>query len=104
MSAAKFTPVVLLLGAGIVGAVVGVGSIGQSPPAGSAALSSMSAPTIPAVLEDVGVRSGVIRKRTPRPSDRWGGCNDARAAGSAPLYRGEPGYREDMDGDDDGIA
>lgn len=32
------------------------------------------------------------------------GCNAVRAAGAAPLYRGEPGYREEMDGDDDGIA
>ncbi|TMM48498.1 excalibur calcium-binding domain-containing protein [Qipengyuania marisflavi] len=32
------------------------------------------------------------------------GCNDVRAAGKAPLYRGQPGYRSGMDGDDDGIA
>ena len=32
------------------------------------------------------------------------GCNSVRAAGEAPLYRGEPGYRPEMDGDDDGIA
>lgn len=31
-------------------------------------------------------------------------CNDARAAGAAPIYRGQPGYREGMDGDSDGIA
>jgi len=31
-------------------------------------------------------------------------CNDARAAGAAPLYRGQPGYRPEMDGDSDGIA
>ena len=31
-------------------------------------------------------------------------CAAARAAGAAPLYRGGPGYRSDMDGDDDGIA
>lgn len=31
-------------------------------------------------------------------------CNEARAAGAAPLRRGEPGYREAMDGDRDGIA
>lgn len=30
------------------------------------------------------------------------GCNAARAAGAAPIYRGQPGYREEMDGD--GIA
>jgi hypothetical protein len=32
------------------------------------------------------------------------GCDAARAAGAAPIYRGQPGYREEMDGDDDGIA
>ncbi|MEL1251900.1 thermonuclease family protein [Aurantiacibacter gilvus] len=31
-------------------------------------------------------------------------CREARAAGAAPLYRGEPGYRPEMDGDGDGIA
>jgi hypothetical protein len=32
------------------------------------------------------------------------GCNAVRAAGRAPLYRGQAGYREEMDGDGDGIA
>lgn len=32
------------------------------------------------------------------------GCHAARAAGVAPIYRGQPGYREGMDGDHDGIA
>jgi hypothetical protein len=32
------------------------------------------------------------------------GCNAVRAAGKAPLYSGDPGYREGMDGDRDGIA
>jgi endonuclease YncB( thermonuclease family) len=31
-------------------------------------------------------------------------CAEARAAGAAPLYRGRPGYRPEMDGDSDGIA
>lgn len=31
-------------------------------------------------------------------------CNAARAAGAAPIYRGQPGYREGLDGDSDGIA
>ena len=34
----------------------------------------------------------------------YSGCNEARAAGAAPMYRGQPGYRPGMDGDDDGIA
>lgn len=31
-------------------------------------------------------------------------CTAAREAGAAPLHRGEPGYRSQMDGDGDGIA
>lgn len=31
-------------------------------------------------------------------------CAEARAAGMAPLRRGRPGYRPQMDGDSDGIA
>ena len=34
----------------------------------------------------------------------YSGCNEVRAAGKAPLYAGQPGYRETMDGDGDGIA
>lgn len=34
----------------------------------------------------------------------FSGCNEVRAAGLAPLFRGQPGYRPEMDGDDDGIA
>jgi hypothetical protein len=32
------------------------------------------------------------------------GCDAARGAGAAPIHRGQPGYREEMDGDSDGIA
>lgn len=31
-------------------------------------------------------------------------CSEARAAGAAPIYRGEPGYRKGLDRDNDGIA
>ncbi|MFM9378349.1 DUF1524 domain-containing protein [Gordonia sp. VNK21] len=31
-------------------------------------------------------------------------CSAARAAGAAPLHRGQPGYRSGLDGDGDGIA
>ncbi len=31
-------------------------------------------------------------------------CAEARAAGKAPIFRGQPGYREALDGDSDGIA
>ncbi len=34
----------------------------------------------------------------------YSGCHEVRAAGAAPLHRGQPGYRTGMDGDGDGIA
>ena len=34
----------------------------------------------------------------------YSGCNEARAAGKAPIYAGQPGYRAEMDGDGDDIA
>jgi Excalibur calcium-binding domain len=37
-------------------------------------------------------------------STYYANCNAARAAGAAPIYRGEPGYRSALDRDNDGIA
>jgi hypothetical protein len=34
----------------------------------------------------------------------YANCSAARAAGAAPLLRGQPGYRAQMDGDNDGVA
>lgn len=34
----------------------------------------------------------------------YANCSEAKAAGAAPLYRGEPGYRSKLDGDGDGVA
>lgn len=34
----------------------------------------------------------------------YGSCAAARAAGAAPLYRGDPGYRTGLDRDGDGVA
>ena len=31
-------------------------------------------------------------------------CSEVRAAGKAPIRRGDPGYGSHLDGDDDGIA
>lgn len=55
-------------------------------------------PDPPATAERTGPRS------QPRASVYYRNCNEARAAGAAPLYRGEPGYRVEMDGDGDGVA
>jgi|GEM_PF-839909 len=34
----------------------------------------------------------------------YANCKEAKAAGAAPLYVGDPGYRSKLDGDGDGIA
>lgn len=34
----------------------------------------------------------------------YANCSEARAAGAAPLFRGEPGYASHLDRDDDGVA
>lgn len=34
----------------------------------------------------------------------YSGCDEARSRGVGPIYSGQPGYREGMDGDGDGIA
>jgi hypothetical protein len=42
---------------------------------------------------------------TPKASSAYyKNCSEARAAGAAPLRRGEPGYRSALDRDDDGVA
>lgn len=40
----------------------------------------------------------------PAPSTQYSNCTEARAAGAAPLYRGDPGYGSHLDRDDDGVA
>jgi hypothetical protein len=55
----------------------------------------------------------VAGQPTPPPSSGGGGgggnvfyknCAAVRAAGAAPLYRGQPGYSRDLDSDGDGVA
>lgn len=52
----------------------------------------------PAAFQSAEERQAVER------SVHYSGCNGVRAAGKAPIRAGEPGYRNDMDGDGDGIA
>ena len=52
----------------------------------------------PAMLQSADQRARIEQ------SVEYSGCNEVRAAGKAPLYAGQPGYRAEMDGDLDGIA
>ncbi|MEZ0495122.1 excalibur calcium-binding domain-containing protein [Sphingomonas sp. IW22] len=85
-----------LLGvAAALGAVVGVGSI---------AASEGGLQRITSAAHSFAVNTGRARVRAPQAGDYWAGCDSARSAGTAPIYREEPGYRAEMDGDGDGIA
>lgn len=52
--------------------------------------------------------SGPVAREAPAAGigSSWSyrNCREARAAGTAPIYRGQPGYGAHMDGDGDGIA
>lgn len=81
--------------AGLIGAIAGGGWAMTDPDRQQTVLSN---------AKEVAIDVGMMRERAPQAGDHWRGCDDARAAGTAPIYRGEPGYREGMDGDNDGIA
>lgn len=62
-------------------------------------LTFLGAYNLPAITqEEVEARDAVEQ------SVYYDGCHEVPAAGKAPLYRGDPGYGEHMDGDSDGIA
>lgn len=43
-------------------------------------------------------------RATSERSVTYSGCREVRRLGKGPLYSGQPGYRENMDGDGHGIA
>ena len=43
-------------------------------------------------------------RATSERSVTYSGCREVRRLGKTPLYAVQPGYRETMDGDGDGIA
>lgn len=71
---------------------------------------------VSALLRAAGVREGGNGREAPRPraapsvvgaagpGSAFRSCAEARAAGAAPLRRGQPGYGAHMDGDGDGVA
>lgn len=91
----KRTLLAYLGGAVLVGGAAGVGSV---------ALSEGGFSGLAASVRPLAVSLGLARAREPQAGDHWPGCDAARQAGTAPIYAGEPGYREGMDGDGDGIA
>ncbi|MEU4313544.1 excalibur calcium-binding domain-containing protein [Nocardia sp. NPDC024068] len=67
--------------------------------------SPVPAPAPPPVPEWTPEPTVVAPPPAPAPSGvTYGSCADARAAGAAPLYAGQPGYSRKLDRDGDGVA
>jgi len=81
--------------AALVGAIAGVAS---------GAFARADNADVATTLKGLAVSAGIMRARAPAEGDYWSSCDEARITGSAPIYIGEPGYREGLDGDNDGIA
>ncbi|WP_018177168.1 GmrSD restriction endonuclease domain-containing protein [Jongsikchunia kroppenstedtii] len=58
----------------------------------------------PAITATTDAPAPVAPAMGPGGSAYYPNCAAARAAGAAPLYRGDPGYRTGLDGDGDGVA
>lgn len=70
-------------------------------PSPAATATPKSAPAASATATATATRTAP----TAAPSSvYYANCDAARAAGAAPLYRGQPGYRSALDRDNDGVA
>jgi endonuclease YncB( thermonuclease family) len=49
-------------------------------------------------------RTTALRRQPRATGSAFSSCAAARAAGAAPMYRGQAGYNPNLDGDNDGIA
>jgi hypothetical protein len=79
----------------------------MAPPATITVTAQAPAPLAPQPEATADSPSPAAPVYTPPPqssSAYYRNCSEARAAGAAPLYEGEPGYRSGLDRDGDGVA
>jgi len=59
----------------------------------------------PAIVVPAPTRTAAPTTQTPAPTGTpFANCAAARAAGAAPVHRGDPGYSAKLDGDGDGVG
>lgn len=84
-----------------------------SAPATTAPATTVTATVVTTVVTTVTVTAAPVplaggggspQDSTPESATYYPNCAAARAAGAAPMHRGEPGYRPGLDGDHDGVA
>ena len=90
----RWNALALLTGAAGVGIFVGLLTI-PNMEAGSAGV---------AFLREAAQQQGLLDAQGKASWKYYQYCHDAREAGVAPLYRGEGGYRPELDADGDGVA
>ncbi|MCQ6553415.1 excalibur calcium-binding domain-containing protein [Streptomyces sp. C10-9-1] len=61
-------------------------------------------PATPSPTQETTTAAPETTSEEPAPDVYYDNCDEARAAGAAPLFRGEPGYAPHLDRDDDGVA
>lgn len=62
-------------------------------------------PTTTAARATTPPKTGTTTRSQPTTEDvHYANCDAVRAAGKAPLHRGDPGYRSGLDRDSDGLA
>lgn len=92
----------VLAEAGLPGLGTGSGYVvSQSPAAGTIALPTQS---VTHYAEQPRVLTFRGQPNVSAPSAYYENCTAVRAAGAAPLYRGQPGYAPKLDRDGDGVA
>lgn len=78
---------------------------GAQPPAPGTGTTAQREPaSAPASGSAAGTPADPVEPGSAGSPASFTSCSAARAAGAAPLRRGEPGYRAAMDGDGDGVA
>jgi hypothetical protein len=79
-------------------------NVTPSPVVSASGTTAPSATPSPSPRALVKVSPSPTRKPPAPPPVYYKNCDAVRAAGKAPLYRGQPGYRSGLDHDNDGIA
>lgn len=92
------------------GASTGAATSTAGTRAGTATATAGGAATATATVGGAGAGAGAEPEPSPdsdsgqSPLASYPNCKAAKAAGAAPLYRGDPGYSSKLDRDGDGVA
>lgn len=94
---------------GIIALLLALGACTITPAPAPAPTPESEAAPAPAPAPESESQSEENSEEAEAPADDsssvyYSNCTEAWNAGAAPIYRGEPGYRIDLDRDKDGVA